>query len=225
MLAGLVGVTACGGPETVPAPTAPPTSATATPLPRSRAAARSRTGADPSETATLAAEPTTTNTLPPPPAPTGPAASTAGELTAQSLPVPKGWRTVALDGGEEEGFEGNGTWVHDRDPRYAASDVIGVGCAPVTRDDYTDPVAALEGNYEGQGRRPGVGLAMQFADADAATRYFTLYRAQVQACIASDGPVQTSASSPAWTGSPTTAPMTTASGPRSAGRSATASSW
>ncbi len=139
----------------------------------------------------LAAEPTTTNTLPPPPPPTGPAPSTAGELTAAALPVPKGWKTVALDGGEEEGFEGNGTWVHERDPRYAAADVIGVGCAPVTRDDYTDPVAALEGNYEGKGRRPGVGLAMQFADAEAATRYFTLYRNQVQACTTSDGSVRT----------------------------------
>ena len=130
-----------------------------------RAGSAARRHRDPSATAQLAAEPTTTNTLPPPPPPTGPAPSTAGELTAAALPVPKGWRTVALDGGEEEGFEGNGTWVHERDPRYAASDVIGVGCAPVTRDDYTDPVAALEGNYEGQGRRPGVGLAMQFADA------------------------------------------------------------
>ena len=126
-----------------------------------------------------------------PPPPTGPAPSTAGELTAAALPVPKGWKTVALDGGEEEGFEGNGTWVHERDPRYAAADVIGVGCAPVTRDDYTDPVAALEGNYEGKGGRPGVGLAMQFADAEAATRYFTLYRNQVQACTTSDGSVRT----------------------------------
>ena len=40
-------------------------------------------------------------------------------------------RTAALEGGEEEGFEGNGTWVHSRDPRYAAQDVIGVGCAPI----------------------------------------------------------------------------------------------
>ena len=104
--------------------------------------------------------------------------------------MPKGWKTVALDGGEEEGFEGNGTWVHERDPRYAAADVIGVGCAPVTRDDYTDPVAALEGNYSGPGRRPGVGLAMQFVDADAASRYFTLYRQQVEACAQGDGPVQ-----------------------------------
>jgi hypothetical protein len=139
----------------------------------------------------VAAEPTTTNTLPPPAPPTGPAPSTAGDLGAAALPVPKGWRTVALDGGEEEGFKGNGTWVHERDPRYAAADVIGVGCAPVTRDDYTDPVAALEGNYEGKGRLPGVGLALQFADSGAAERYFTLYRDQVEACTRADGPVRT----------------------------------
>ena len=51
-----------------------------------------------------------------------------------------------LDGGDEEGFLGNGTWVHARDPRYAAQDVIAVGCAAVTRDDYADPTR-LEGNY------------------------------------------------------------------------------
>ena len=113
----------------------------------------------------------------------------AGELSADALPVPAGWRTEALDGGEEEGFEGNGTWVHARDPRYAAQDVIGVGCAPVTRDDYADPVAALEGNYASKGGAPGVGLALQFADPDAARHYFDLYRGQVQACSTKNGPV------------------------------------
>ena len=63
-----------------------------------------------------AAEPTTTNTLPPPPPPSGPAPSTAGSLSARSLPVPAGWQTAVLDGGDEEGLQGNGTWVHARDP-------------------------------------------------------------------------------------------------------------
>ena len=115
----------------------------------------------------------------------------AGKLKADALPVPAGWRTVALEGGEEEGFEGNGTWVHARDPRYAAQDVIGVGCAPITRDDYADPVAALEGNYTSKRGAPGVGLAMQFADPEAARRYFDLYREQVQACTTKSGPVRT----------------------------------
>ena len=80
---------------------------------------------------------------------------TAGSLTAESLPIPDGGgETAVLEGSDEEGFEGNGTWVHARDPRYAAQDVITLGCATVTRDDYTDPVAALEGNYHNRLRRP-----------------------------------------------------------------------
>jgi hypothetical protein len=142
------------------------------------------------ETTASPVEPSTTNTLPPPSPPTAPAPSMAGKLTADALPVPAGWRTVALKGGDEDGFEGNGTWVHARDPRYAAQDVIGVGCAPVTRDDYTDPVAALEGNYTSKAGAPGVGLALQFADAGTARRYFELYRKQIQACTATSGPVR-----------------------------------
>ena len=170
-------------PLTTASPTSPTSSSTGTPGPTATTGATS--------TSTLPADPTTTNTLPPPSPPTAPAPSEAGELTADALPVPAGWRTVALDGGEEEGFEGNGTWVHARDPRYAAQDVIGVGCAPVTRDDYADPVAALEGNYASKRGAPGVGLALQFADAEAARRYFDLYREQVQACTTKPGPVRT----------------------------------
>lgn len=130
-------------------------------------------------------EPTTTNTLPPPPAPTAPAPSTAGRLSAAALPVPTGWRTVALPGGEEEGYQGNGTWVHARDPRYAALDVITVGCADVTRDDYTDPHAALEGTYR-QGAEDGIGLVLEFTGPAAARGYFARYLAQVKACTPPD---------------------------------------
>lgn len=96
-----------------------------------------------------------------------------------------------LDGGDEEGFLGNGTWVHARDPRYAAQDVIAVGCAAVTRDDYADPTAALEGNYVDRSGDPGVGLVLEFGDEQAATRYFDLYRSQVHACTTTDQPVHT----------------------------------
>ncbi len=165
------------GPSPAPGSPAPASPAPGSPAPASGTAAP--------------AEPTTTNTLPPPPPPTAPAPSTAGRLDQRSLPVPAGWRTVALKGGEEEGFEGNGTWVHARDPRYAALDVIAVGCADVTRDDYRDPTAALEGNYENRSGAPGVGLVLQFgAEADA-TSYFALYGRQVQACTTVDRPVRT----------------------------------
>jgi hypothetical protein len=146
---------------------------------------------EPPATSPGLAEPTTTNTLPPPPPPTGPAPSTAGSLSAGSLPIPDGWRTAVLEGGDEEGFRGNGTWVHARDPRYAAQDVIAVGCAAVTRDDYTDPTAALEGNYPNNSGDPGIGLVLEFADEQAAIKYFGLYRGQVEACTGKQRPVRT----------------------------------
>jgi hypothetical protein len=104
--------------------------------------------------------------------------------------VPKGWRTVARKGGAEEGYLGNGTWTHARDPRYAAQDVITVGCAPITRDDYPDPVAALEGNYGRKGAvnsQPGVGEVLQFRSAGDAAAYYRKYRDQVGACNDPDG--------------------------------------
>ncbi|SDS00074.1 hypothetical protein SAMN04488543_0896 [Friedmanniella luteola] len=105
--------------------------------------------------------------------------------------MPAGWRTVALEGSTEEGFEGNGSWVHARDPRYAAQDAITIGCADVTRDDYPDPVAALEGNYTDGDGAPGVGLALDFADEAAAAAYWERYTAQVAACRTLDEPVRT----------------------------------
>jgi hypothetical protein len=162
-----------------------PTNTASGPLPTSSASS-------PSSTSTrVLTEPTTTNTLPPPPPPTGPAPSTAGGLSATSLPIPTGWRTAVLPGGDEEGFHGNGTWVHAREPRYAAQDVIALGCSPVTRDDYTDPSAALEGNYQNQSGDPGIGLVLEFPDEQAATTYFELYRRQIQACTRRDLPVRT----------------------------------
>jgi hypothetical protein len=176
----LVLLAACspGTPAGGPGPSPSPAPATSVGL----ASAAPSTSAEP-------VEPTTTNTLPPPPEPSAPAPSTAGALDAAELPVPAGWRTVALEGGTEEGFRGNGTWVHARDPRYAANAAITIGCADVTRDDYPDPVAALEGNYTGRGGVPGVALALEFADDLTATRFWERYTEQVRACQTVDDPV------------------------------------
>ena len=167
-------------------PASPPLSPGTSSAPQSSA-----TSAVPSPTGRAAAEPTTTNTLPPPPPPSGPAPSTAGGLSATSLPIPSGWQTAVLIGGDDEGFLGNGTWVHARDPRYAAQDVIALGCAAVTRDDYADPTAALEGNYQDRSGGPGIGLVLEFDDEQAASDYFELYRRQVQSCTTRDEPVHT----------------------------------
>ena len=88
----------------------------------------------------------------------------------------------------EEGYQGNGTWVHARDPRYAAADVINLGCADVTRDDYPDPVAALEGTYERRKGEPGVGLVLQFSSSSRAAAYYRRYVEQVSACRGPEAP-------------------------------------
>jgi hypothetical protein len=163
----------------------------ATPSAATSTAATGVASPTPAPSTTPIAEPTTTNTLPPPPNPTKPAPRSAGPLNASSLPVPAGWRRVVRSGGEEEGYQGNGTWVHGRDPRYAAQDVITVGCAPVTRDDYIDPVAALEGTYESRRRQPGVGLVMQFKKPTEASHFFRLLVDQVSACTDAAGQVRT----------------------------------
>ncbi len=167
---------------TVPSATSP---ASATSIASSASDSATPTTAPPS----TISEPTTTNTLPAPPDPTKAAASTAGTLTAAVLPVPTGWHTVIKRGDQEEGYRGNGTWVHARDPRYAATDTVTIGCTEVTRDDFTDPASALEGSYQNAAGEPGVGLAMQFGTAAAASHYFTLYRRQVSACTDPDGPM------------------------------------
>jgi hypothetical protein len=181
---GALALGACSGPDPTPGSPGTPGPTTMSP-----AAGRTQTPtAAPTEPSEIP-EPTTTNTLPPPAAPTKAAPSTAGGLDATSLPVPSGWKTIARAGGEEEGYLGNGTWVHQRDPRYAAFDVITIGCAAVTRDDYTDPTAALEGTYERKGE-PGIGLVLEFATPPQAAAYFDLYQRQVTACQDEDAPVQ-----------------------------------
>ncbi|QDP94733.1 hypothetical protein FOE78_01300 [Microlunatus elymi] len=188
---GAVLLTGCS-PSSQPAPSpstpaSPSAGTSATPTPTSATSPASTGSGSPQPS--LPPEPTTTNTLPPPPEPTAPAPKSAGPLTAKDLPVPAGWQQVVRAGGAEEGYRGNGTWVHGRDPRYAAQDTITVGCAGITRDDYPDPIAALEGSYGKRGAtgsRPGVGLIMQFRSSADAQHYFSQYLTQIKACTDPD---------------------------------------
>jgi hypothetical protein len=191
LAATLLGGCSSGTDETRPGPSPSPgpqsTSSRAAPASQSSSPAPATPSA---ATTTSIVEPTTTNTLPPPPAPSKPAPTTAGDLDANSLPVPAGWKTVVREGGAEEGYLGNGSWVHARDARYAAEAVITIGCAAVTRDDYPDPVDALEGTYQNGNGDPGIGLVLRFAKAQQAESFFSRYQQQVEACAAPDSPVQ-----------------------------------
>ena len=171
-----LGASACSS----SAPEAPASTPPASPAPTSAAAP-----------ATDPPEPTTTNTLPPPPLPSGPAPTTAGPLSAASLPVPDGWRAVEPPGNDEVGQEGNGSWVQALDPRYAAQGAVSIGCAEVTRDDYPDPTAALEGGFESRAGDPGVGLALEFASEGDAATFWRVYVTGVRACAGGTDGVST----------------------------------
>jgi hypothetical protein len=189
-VAGIVLLSACT--PSPPAPNPSGGSSPVTPAPTSTAPGSAAPAT--SAPVSLPPEPTTTNTLPPPPPATAPAPKTAGPLTAEDLPVPQGWRKVVRAGGAEAGYQGNGTWVRGRDPRYAAQDAITIGCSTITRDDYPDPTAALEGSYGRRGNpdaEPGIGLLMQFSSPADARSYFSAYVEQVRACVGATGPVVT----------------------------------
>ena len=92
-------------------------------------------------------------------------------------------------GGSEEGYQGNGSWVHARDARYAAQDVVTLQCGQVTRDDYPDPTTALEGTYDKAGL-PGIGLVLEFASEHKARAFYSVYLRQVRSCPPDDGRVK-----------------------------------
>ena len=112
--------------------------------------------------------------------PQGSASTTSGALDGASLSQPDGWQTDIREGSLEEGFVGNGTWVHAVDPATKGTDVLAVGCAPATTD-APKPIAALEGNLTADGK-PGVSVAMQFGSEAEAQDYFAAWTKQKQAC-------------------------------------------
>lgn len=187
LLAGLTGAALLlGGCDTPATPDRGPTSGSSTAAPQTAAPSGPASSQTPEPS--LPPEPTTTNTLPPPPEPTAPAPKSAGALTRKDLPRPDGWKTVARPGGAEEGYRGNGSGAQGRDPRYAAQDAITIGCASITRDDYPDPVAALQGTYgkRGDTSTPGIALLMQFGSGKDADAYYQQYVKQVRACGGAD---------------------------------------
>lgn len=116
----------------------------------------------------------------PPPAPTAPAPTTAGGLSETDVATAEGWHPTAKPGGPEEGFLGNGTWVHATSPEHSGYAAIALGCTELGA--YPAPVAALEGNLTDDAGHPGVGLTLEFANAADAGAYFAEWVRQAEAC-------------------------------------------
>ncbi|WP_353080931.1 hypothetical protein [Tessaracoccus lapidicaptus] len=177
----LTGLTAMGC--AVPADDAPSGSSSATAT-RTTAPATSRPAAtlspSPGPSAGPASEPPA---APPdaPPVPTAPAPSTAGGLTESDIAVPDGWSPTARPGSLDDGFLGNGTWVHATSPAHSAFAAISLGCTDLR--SYPQPAAALEGTLTKADGAAGVGLALEFADAAEAQAYFAEWVRQAEACL------------------------------------------
>lgn len=166
----------------------PTLSPTPSPTPRVSGSGVSSTSATPGASGSPSAAPSSpvpTEVAPvptaPPPAPTAPAPSTAGGLDEGAVARPTGWSPTAKPGSSEEGFLGNGTWVHATSPEHSAFSAISLGCTKL--GPYPLPVAALEGNLTDGSGRPGVGLTLGFSDAAAAQAYFTEWVRQAEACL------------------------------------------
>lgn len=134
-----------------------------------------------------------------PSVPTAPAPTTAGELTVDNLPIPSGWATDVREGSLDEGFIGNGTWVHAREAQFSAIGVMTVGCADVDDTSWEAPEAALEGNLTREGQ-PGVVLALQFSSDEAAKQFFDGFVGQLEACESQGTVTRVDASPDTWLG-------------------------
>lgn len=127
--------------------------------------------------------PTSQEAVPEPQLPTGPAATTSGKLTEKSLVIPEGWEPIANPGSVEDGYVGNGTWVHEVDPVLRGAGTLAVGCIEEPPDlSEMLPVGALEGTLDRDGA-PGITLAFEFADADAAQQFYRTWLTQAEACV------------------------------------------
>lgn len=169
-----------------PAPTVNPVTPTAADItPATTQAAEPTVEPTPTETAVTVAPETPASTVAqppsePPPAPTEPAPTTAGGLSESDVATVEGWHPTARPGGPEEGFLGNGTWVHATSAEHSAFAAIALGCTDLGA--YPAPVAALEGNLVDDAGHPGVGLTLEFASAADAGAYFAEWLRQAEAC-------------------------------------------
>lgn len=103
----------------------------------------------------------------------GPAKRRSGSLTAKVMPKASvfglGWHRDNAAGGAEQGFEGNGSFVHARDPHHASYELLPIGCTNPPPDDLALPMpaAALVGAYR-RGPEQAWAIALGFAsEADA----------------------------------------------------------
>lgn len=129
--------------------------------------------------------------------PTSPAPSTAGDLSAASLPASYlGFSAKERPPAENE-YVPNDTWVHGLDAQQAATEAYpmceGAGAIPSTA-----PSAALMGSYLDSRGRLGNGLVLSFDTAAQATGYADAYRQALTSCTSGQTVTAALASGDGW---------------------------
>jgi hypothetical protein len=115
-------------------------------------------------------------------------ATTSGSLKRASLPLARvlgsGWKARVDGGSVEDGYTGNGTPSVARDPEDTVIAVRPIGCAEesVYAEALPVPRFALEVDYRHRTGANGVGLALEFADAQAASEFFEVYTRSLALC-------------------------------------------
>jgi hypothetical protein len=115
-------------------------------------------------------------------------AATAGPLDVNAMPKPAalgpGWRYRIDSGSEEEGYSTSGQPATARDPVEVVVGLAPYGCPDLeVPPELPEPAHALEVTY---GHRPGdepaVGLVLDFASSEEASRFVSAYVDAQAAC-------------------------------------------
>ena len=113
----------------------------------------------------------------------GPPDSRSGDLGQEDLPAPgalgKGWEYRVDKGNPEDGYVGSGEPAIARDPASVMAAITPLGCPP---QQMPMPARALEVTYERKSV-PGVGLILQFAEAEAAQQFFATHTDVLRDCV------------------------------------------
>lgn len=137
------------------------------------------TSSPPTASAATSVSPTPIASDTPPSA--SPDPSTAGGLSAATLPAEFLGFTPDKREPEEDEFIPNGTWVFAAKDPTSAADQTWTGCGTEVPDH---PAHVLMGLYANQEGSPGIGQAFEFEDDLSAKNWFDAYASDVAQCMA-----------------------------------------
>lgn len=108
-------------------------------------------------------------------------ATESGPLTAKTLPREIGAYTGDTDASRQMGVA-NGSWVAETEGPVASFEALPQCGAPEDAAEAVSAEHALTGAYRSPEGNLGIGVVMEFADADSAAQWFTLFGDRLAQC-------------------------------------------